>query len=154
MITKKDVLNSQNDWASGIIEIGKLKDDYSKCKKLTEIFLNKIYDFKEGSVQLKPTKASIHQFRNDLEAAMSYFIGKNKSFNEDKGFALTPWAEVIFENDSIILHDNIATAMGNYYFKDEFGEKIKVEYTFVYIKRVENEIKIVLHHSSLPYVSN
>jgi hypothetical protein len=52
------------------------------------------------------------------------------------------------------LHENIATAMGNYYFKDKSGEKIKVEYTLVYIKRTREEIKIVLHHSSLPYNLN
>ena len=53
-----------------------------------------------------------------------------------------------------ILHENIATAMGNYYFKDKSGKKIKVEYTLVYIKRNRGEIKIVLHHSSLPYNLN
>ena len=154
MITKEEVKKAQSDWASGIIEIGKTKGNQSKCKKLTKDFLYNLYDFREGSVQFKPTRASIHQFRNNLNAAMSYFIADNKSFSEDKGFALTPWNEVLFENDSIILHENIATAMGNYYFKDKSGKKIKVEYTLGYIKRTRGEIKIILHHSSLPYNLN
>jgi len=39
--------------------------------------------------------------------------------------------------------------MGNYTFKNE-ASKIKVEYSFVY-KNYGDEIKIILHHSSLPY---
>ena len=99
MITKEEVKKTQSDWASGIIEIGKTKGNQSKCKKLTKDFLYNLYDFREGSVQFKPTRASIHQFRNNLNAAMSYFIANNKSFSEDKGFALTPWKDVLFENE-------------------------------------------------------
>ena len=40
--------------------------------------------------------------------------------------------------------------MGNYFFTNLEGQEIKVEYTFGY-KLVNNEIKIDLHHSSLPY---
>ena len=138
----------------GIVNIGKAKNDFTRAQELTQEFLENQYDFKIGNVQFKPTKASSHQFRNDISAAMTYFIGKNKSFEEDSGFALTPWSEVKFENDSIQYHDNIASAMGNYFFKDSSNNEIKVEYTFVYIKRGDGDIKIILHHSSLPYDLN
>ena len=82
MITKEEVKKAQSDWASGIVEIGKTKGDPSKCKKLTKDFLYNLYDFREGSVQFKPTRASINQFRNNLNAAMSYFIANNKSLIE------------------------------------------------------------------------
>ncbi len=36
---------------------------------------------------------------------------------------------------------------------DENGDITKVEYSFVY-KRIGDTVKIVLHHSSLPYTSN
>ena len=154
MIQKEDVLKSQDEWALKIVEIGKVKDDYSISKELTQELLENLYDFKIGNVQFKPTKASFHQFRNQISSAMSYFIGGNKSFTEDTGFALAPWIEVKFVNDSIQCHDNIASAMGNYYFIDSSGNKIKVEYTFVYIKRGDGDIKIILHNSSLPYNLN
>ena len=41
-------------------------------------------------------------------------------------------------------------AMGNYFFTDQNGDKTKVEYSFVY-KKVGNSLKIILHHSSLPF---
>ena len=49
------------------------------------------------------------------------------------------------------IYDNIAIAMGNYYFTDLEGVKTKVEYTFVYKQNNEGDLKIILHHSSLPY---
>ena len=150
MISREDILRSQDKWASAIIGVGEAKDDYSKSKKLTAEFLNDLYDFKEGNVQFKPTKASKHQFRNDEASAISYFIGKNKSFIEDFGFAMNQWKNIEFKNDSINIYANIAIAMGNYFFTDGSGAKTKVEYTFGYIKR-DNSLKIILHHSSLPY---
>ena len=111
-----------------------------------------IFDFKNGTVQFKPTKASEFQFRNDFDSALSYFIGNNPSFAEDSGFALNPWVDVKFKNDSINVFDNFGLAMGNYFFTDLKGEKTKVEYSFVY-RREGKSLKIILHHSSLPYSS-
>jgi len=42
-------------------------------------------------------------------------------------------------------------AMGNYFFTDSSGTAVKVEYTFGYIRGNNGNLKINLHHSSLPY---
>ena len=52
---------------------------------------------------------------------------------------------------SVNIYDDIAIAMGNYFFTDLNGGKTKVEYSFVYKKNDLGELKIILHHSSLPY---
>jgi len=140
----------QTKWANGIVELGKTKGDIVNSKKLATDFINSLYDFKNGTVQFKPTKASEFQFRNDFDSALSYFIGSNPSFAEDAGFALNPWVDVEFKNDSINIFDNLGLAMGNYFFTDLKGEKTKVEYSFVY-RREGESLKIILHHSSLPY---
>ena len=142
----------QTKWANGIVELGKTKGDIVNSKKLATDFINSLYDFKNGTVQFKPTKASEFQFRNDFDSALSYFIGSNPSFAEDAGFALNPWVDVKFKNDSINVFDNFGLAMGNYFFTDLKGEKTKVEYSFVY-RREGESLKIILHHSSLPYSS-
>ncbi|MBI94815.1 MAG: phosphoribosyl-AMP cyclohydrolase [Flammeovirgaceae bacterium] len=142
----------QIKWANGIVELGKTKGDIVNSKKLATDFINSLYDFKNGTVQFKPTKASEFQFRNDFDSALSYFIGSNPSFAEDAGFALNPWVDVEFKNDSINVFDNLGLAMGNYFFTDLKGEKTKVEYSFVY-RREGKSLKIILHHSSLPYSS-
>ena len=150
MISKKEIYLYQEKWANGIVSIGKLKDDYVQCKKKTLKFISNLYGFENGTVQFKPTKASDNQFRNNIESALSYFIGGNGSFIEDTGFATNPWSRVEFKNESINIIENIATAMGNYFFTDIKGNTIKVEYSFVY-KKIGDSLKIILHHSSLPY---
>jgi hypothetical protein len=42
-------------------------------------------------------------------------------------------------------------AMGNYFFTDPQGELVKVEYSFGYVLDDHGKVKIVLHHSSVPY---
>ena len=147
----KDLINIyQTRWSKGIVELGKSKGDIVASKKLATDFINSLYDFKNGTVQFKPTKASEFQFRNDFDSALSYFIGNNPDFAEDSGFALNPWVDVEFKNDSINVFDDVGLAMGNYFFTDLKGIKTKVEFSFVY-KREGESLKIILHHSSLPY---
>ena len=114
-------------------------------------FLGEHYSFESGDVLFKPTKCESQQFRPTILEALSYFIaGENKACAEDKGFALNPWTKVRFENSGFIIEDSRAIAMGNYYFTDLTGVETKVEYTFGY-KLSNGELKIDLHHSSLPF---
>ena len=146
---EEDIINIQKEWASGIVKMGKLSNDRDSLESFTSDFLDKIYDF-DNQVLFKPTKAANEQFRNSKGSAYSYFIaGDDRECQEDNGFALSNWTEILFDNSNIIINEDIAIAMGNYTFKNEVS-KIKVEYSFVY-KNYGNEIKIILHHSSLPY---
>lgn len=159
MITKDQVLEQQKFWGDGVIKIGSLKETPKECKSFAQSFLEKLYNFQNGTILFKPTKCAIQQFRKTLEDASSYFIGDvleclegvEKKCVEDQGFATnTPWKEIRFENSDMILENNRAIAMGNYFFIDFEDKEIKVEYTFGY-KLINNELKIDLHHSSLPY---
>ena len=147
----QEIEKAQEKWGKGIVKIGELKNSLKECRMLTIDFINKMYDYENGIVQFKPTKASDFQFRGDVKAALSYFIGSDSDFIEDKGFALNPWVKVDFENNSINIINDIAIAMGNYFFTDNDGGKTKVEYSFVYKKNDIGDLKIILHHSSLPY---
>ena len=73
---------------------------------------------------------------------------------EDKGFALAPYTKVRWENEGIIVDDDSAVAMGNYFFTKTDGEEVKVEFTLGYVKDENGNLKINLHHSSLPYSAN
>ena len=146
---EEDIINIQKEWASGIVKMGELSNDRDSLESFTSDFLDKIYDF-DNQVLFKPTKVANEQFRNSKGSAYSYFIaGDDRECQEDNGFALSNWTEILFDNSNIIINEDIAIAMGNYTFKNE-ASKIKVEYSFVY-KNYGNEIKIILHHSSLPY---
>ena len=151
MISKEKVITAQESWGSGVVAIGKLKDNFEACKKYTNDFLSKHYAFSKSKVLFKPTKCEIEQFRDSQEEALSYFIaGEDRTCSEDKGFAVNPWTKVRFENTGIIISDKRAIAMGNYFFTDLNGNEAKVEYTFGY-KLIDGELLIDVHHSSFPY---
>jgi hypothetical protein len=154
MINKKDIKKAQEAWGNAIIQIGSLKEKRTECLQITEVLLEKLYGFEKAEILFKPTRAFAFPFRPTKEAAISYFIGGNKNFPNDDGFALQPWEKIRFENSGIILEDKRAIAMGHYFFTDFHGNEIKVEYTFGYFKNDKGELKIDLHHSSIPFKSN
>lgn len=151
MITNKEILEAQKIWGEGVVKIGSLKNDRKACEKFTLEFIDKMYAYEIGKVLFKPTKCRKEQFRPSKDKALSYFIaGENCSCSEDKGFALNPWTKVRFKNHDVKIENNSALAMGNYFFTDLDGNETMVEYTFGY-KKVDGELKIDLHHSSLPF---
>ena len=150
-MTKEKIISVQNQWAEGIVQMGKLSNDRSSLEIFTSNFLDEMYDFENHDVLFKPTKASVEQFRPTFKMALSYFLGGDDSFcSEDDGFAMKPWVEVNFENSGYIIDDNRAIAMGNYFFKDGSDNVVKAEFTFGY-KLNDGKLVIDLHHSSLPF---
>jgi hypothetical protein len=147
----KNISDIQQKWGNSIIEIGKAYLDKKDYLKLTENFLDELYYFNQGKVLFKPTKASHKQFRNKRNEFISYFIGHNKVSDEDKGFALEPWKDIYFQNFDFITYDDIVISMGNYLFTDYENKKTKVEYSFGYMLNQESKLKIIFHHSSIPY---
>tara|TARA_Y200000002_G_scaffold52012_1_gene37715 strand:+ start:596 stop:1057 length:462 start_codon:yes stop_codon:yes gene_type:complete len=151
MVTKEQVLDVQQKWGSGVVKIGSLKDRRAECEAFASEFLDDRYAFEGENVLFKPTKCESEQFRPTKLEALSYFIaGDDRACNEDKGFAIQPWTNVRFENTGIILEENRAISMGNYFFTDLDGNEAKVEYTFGY-KLIDGELKIDVHHSSFPF---
>lgn len=151
IITTEEVIQSQKDWGNGIVAIGTAYEQKRDYQKITQNLINNLYAYQYGPVLFGPTQAADHQFRLTKEGALSYFIGGNKNFPKDKGFALKPWTNVRFENAGIFLHGNYAVAMGNYYFTPKNGDPVKVEFSFGYIKDSDGKLRINLHHSSFPF---
>lgn len=152
MILKEEVYKVQEKWAEGLIKMGTTVNDRILLEKVSLKILKQLYAFDEkNAILFKPTKASIIQFRTNLEGVISYFIGGNQKYPKDKGFALKPWIKIRFDNKGLILESKRAIAMGNYFFTDSSNSETKVEYTFGYIKNDKNELKIDLHHSSFPF---
>ena len=150
-MTDKDVINAQDAWAKGIVEIGKVYQDGGDYKATASKLIDQLYGYGEGKVLFKPTKAAQDQFRGTKAEALSYFVGGDNP--EDHGFAIQPWSKVRFVNEDIDIDQDSANAMGNYYFTDaKTGKDVKVEYTFTYRRAKDGHLVIDLHHSSLPYV--
>lgn len=152
-ITKEDIIKAQEGWGNGIVKIGKVYINEGDYKQAAIDHINTFYFYQNGVVLFKPTLAYLTPFRLTFEGALSYFIGGNNTFPEDKGFALTPWTNVRWENaaDPIINGDS-AVAMGHYFFKGETNDpELKVNYSFGYKKDDNGNIRIILQDSNLPY---
>ena len=148
-----EIEQAQSDWANGIIQIGEAWEKEGEYRSLARHFLQRhyAYDYECGTVLFKPTKVQDQSFRATLDSALSYFVGGNLEFAEDNGFALMPWREITFDNHGFYQHHDVATVMGHYEFTDQQKNKTTVEYTFGYLVTTGGDLKIFLHHSSLPY---
>jgi len=114
-ITKREVLEAQKAWADALVNIGKKYMDRQDYKQAAKDAVDELYTYQTGQVLFKPTKASDDKFRTTREGAISYFIGHNKSFPEDKRFALEPWTNVRFKNAGLYINSNVAVVMGKYF---------------------------------------
>ena len=152
---KKEMVNlvsqMQRRWANIVIEIGQEYKKKNNVDNLTSELMQKIYAFDYCDVLFKPTLAKVDQFRSSKEEFLSYFLGQNNTCKEDSGFAIKNWKSIEFNNYKITEYNNYLLSMGNYFFKDQKNEILKVEYTFGFIKINNNELRINLHHSSIPY---
>lgn len=149
MITKDRILAAQDSWGSSVVHVGEA-GTWQEARDRAEALVKAHYVL-DGSLLFAPTKARVTQFRPTLDAALSYFVGRNDSFAEDGGFALEPWTSVRFENTGIVLREDCGIAMGNYFFGKADGSELKVEYSFVYVEDEAGDVKVQLHHSALPY---
>merc|ERR1711966_467216 len=119
-----------------------------------------LYGYGHHNVLFKPTKAAEYPFRPTGGEAMSYFVGGkvvDNGYAEDGGFAINGgkgWASCVYKNHKIELVGGIGIAMGTYDFTDATdGSVSTVEYTFGYCRCDDGNVRIFLHHSSVPYGS-
>ena len=149
-ITVDDIIEFQQKWANSIIKMGSYKNNKYKLNKYCNKFIDKCYN-KSPTILFKPTKAKINPFRRTKKEIASYFI--TGEIKKDKGFVFNQWQTIQWRNTNIIIKENYAVCMGNYKFisKSSIITDILAEYSFVFEKNKNNELKLILHHSSVPY---
>jgi hypothetical protein len=148
-LTAERVTALKAAWGEGIVNIGAVHTAGGDYDTAAREHIEQFYAYEGDTVLFKPTLASADQFRGSFDEAMSYFVGG--SISEDGGFAIAPYTDVRWENEGTIINGDVALAMGNYYFTKTDGAEIKVEYTFGFEQQEDGEVKIILHHSSLPF---
>lgn len=155
-ISEAEVLAAQKGWGDALVAIS---DTYAKsgqpaAKALAEKVLDSAYGYNLGPVLFKPTLTEAPQtFRTTREGALAYFVGGNSNFPKDTGFALKGWKKVEIQNAALFLAGDVATTMGNVVFTDKDGKVTTVDKTWKFKKDDAGNLRIVVHHSSLPYAS-
>ncbi len=153
-INENELADARLAWGDGIIEISKAYENsgIDVATIVANEILDRLYGFEFGPVLFKPTLSGGNQtFRSNKEDTLSYFIGNNPKYPLDNGFGIKYWREVKSETSSIFVEENIAMWMGWVTLTDKDGDQVKVDKSWGYKKTKNGALKIVLHHSSLPY---
>jgi hypothetical protein len=151
-ITDEMVINAQKAWAQSLLKISKTHMDGGDYRKVASEELDKGYNYANGIVLFKPTLTTGEQtFRMDKEGALAYFVGGNPKYKDDTGFALKGWVKYGIANKGIILNGSTAISMGNIILTDNKGNTVVVDKTWGFKMNELGDLKIILHHSSLPY---
>jgi hypothetical protein len=155
-ISEAEVNAAQQAWCDGLVKIGKVHKNNGDYREVASQLIDDLYDYKEGRVFFKPTLAfGNNTFRNTKAGAMAYFVGGDKNFPEDTGFALKHWTKVRYDNNAdengIQIHGDIAITMGNVYLMNAKGEEVMVDKTFVFRRCKDGKLRLCVHKSALPF---
>lgn len=160
VITYDEVNAAQQAWCDALVKIGKLKEEGGDYKAYATQVLTDAYNYDKGKVFFKPTLAYGEQtFRNTKNGALSYFVGGDPEFPNDKGFALAPWVKARYDNagngnEGIQIYGSVAITMGNVWVTDKNGKEVMVDKTWVFKKGEDGKLRIIVHKSSLPFNPN
>ena len=154
-ITEDEVNAAQQAWCDALVHIGIVHAEGSDFRAVASALIDDLYDYAEGTVFFKPTLAfGKNAFRSTKRGALSYFVGGDPNFPEDKGFALKRWEKVWYENNAaengIQIHGNLAISMGNVYFRSATGDEVMVDKTFVFRRCADGRLRLCVHKSALP----
>ncbi|NML18909.1 hypothetical protein HHL10_28455 [Azohydromonas sp. G-1-1-14] len=153
-ISEAEVLAAQKAWGDALVKIARDYEEggLNRAKATATAVIDSAYAYQVGPVLFKPTMASGDQtFRTTRQGAVSYFVGGDPAYPGDHGFALKGWRAVEVRNAGILLNGDTATTMGHVTMTDKSGKRTTVDKTWTFKKDDKGQVRIVVHHSSLPF---
>jgi hypothetical protein len=156
-ITEAEVLAAQAGWCKALVDISQTgeKSGQAAAKALAEKVIDGAYGYQMGAVLFKPTLTVVPQtFRTTRAGALAYFVGGDSNFPKDTGFALKGWTQCEAKNAAVFITGDSATSMGNVMITNKSGAVTTVDKTWKYVKDDAGNLRIVVHHSSLPYAGS
>ncbi len=153
-ITESELSAAREAWGAGLVAISKAYEagGIVEARPVAEGVLDAAYGYNLGPVLFKPTLASGDQtFRPTKKGALSYFVGHDDEYPLDGGFGIKGWREMESVTSASFIEGDVAMWMGWVILTDKDGNVTKVDKSFGYKKDAEGTLRIVQHHSSLPY---
>lgn len=151
-VTEQMVLDAQKAWGDALVKISETHRGGGDYRKVASDIIDAAYNYQHGQVLFKPTLTTGEQtFRTDKEGALAYFVGGNSRYRDDSGFAIKGWKSVRVKNKGIILNGDTAISMGNVHITNHDGTETVVDKTWAWKMDEQGKLRIILHHSSLPY---
>lgn len=156
-ISEQELLDARVAWGDGLVAVSKAYEagGIEDARALASDIIDSAYGYDLGPVLFKPTLSGGEQtFRTTKKGALSYFVGHDADFPQDGGFGLKNWREVTSETAASFVDGDVGLWMGWLTFTDKDGNVTKVDKSFGYKRGADGGLKIVLHHSSLPFEAN
>ena len=167
-ITNEEMIAQQEAWCSAaLLGISKTYHEkgFKDAKKLASQIIDAWYGYnllpnKKVPVAFNPTWTyDKTTFRTTKRGALSYFVGSDKKFPIDPGFALgapgkdrSQWISCKIKNAVNFAAGNVGFTMGNVMFEAKNGYEGVVDKTWIFVKNPNTgEIKCVLHESATPF---
>jgi hypothetical protein len=153
-ISEAEVLAAQEAWCGALVSISSTYDEKGKeaAKALAGDIIDAAYGYQMGAVLFKPTLTVAPQtFRTTREGALAYFVGDDPNFPNDTGFALKGWTACEAVNAGVFIEGSSATSMGNVNITNKDGTVTTVDKTWTFVKDDAGALRIIVHHSSLPF---
>lgn len=153
-ITMEEVVAAQDAWCGALVAISAAHAEGGQeaAATLAGDIIDAAYGYQMGAVLFKPTLTVAPQtFRPTRDGALAYFVGGSAAFPDDSGFALKGWTACTSENNAVFISGDKATSMGNVHITGPDGAITTVDKTWGYVKDDAGALRIVVHHSSLPY---
>ena len=153
-ITETELAEARKAWGDALVAISKAyeADGIDGARAVAGSVLDAAYGYNLGPVLFKPTLASGEKtFRPTRKGALSYFVGHDPDYPLDAGFGIKGWRECVSETSASFIEEDVAMWMGWVIITDKDGQVTKVDKSWGYKKDAEGTLRIVLHHSSLPY---
>ncbi|KSB88490.1 hypothetical protein AS593_23355 [Caulobacter vibrioides] len=156
-ISEAEVIAATEAWGKGLVSISVAHDEneanLDKARAIASAFIDKAYGYDLGPVLFKPTLTrEPYTFRKTKAGALAYFVGHDKAYPYDDGFALLPWRSVTYKPVGIQINGSVASTMGKLELRDKDGNPTVVDKTWVFKKDDRGVVRIIVHHSSLPFV--
>jgi hypothetical protein len=155
-LTQAQVEAAQEAWGAALVQISTVfaEEGFDAARDVAGDILDAAYGYDMGPVLFKPTLTTAPQtFRTTREGALAYFVGGDENFPADDGFALKGWTGVEIENAAIFINGNSAKTMGNVHLTNADGSVTTVDKTWGFVRDDAGDLRIVLHHSSLPFIA-
>ena len=153
-ITEQALAAARQTWGDALIAISTAFDQrgIDAARTVAGAALDTAYGYELGPVLFKPTLANGEQtFRTTRDGALAYFVGHSDDYPDDGGFGIKGWRSVVSQTAGYFIHGEVAMWMGSVTFTDKNGTVLKVDKSCGYKTDKAGTLRIVLHHSSLPY---
>ncbi len=153
-ISEAELAKARKDWGDALLKISKAfdEDGIESARLVAKGVLDTLYGYGLGSVLFKPTLASGEKtFRTTHKGALSYFVGHDPEYPLDGGFGIKGWVSMTSKTAASFVEGNVGMWMGWISLTDKNGDVTTVDKSFGYKRDDEGNLRIVHHHSSLPY---